>query len=192
VAVRTEEVGQDDFFTESRWPPAAALLAFMALNIGFRIWLPSERLAGVPWLLPVIEALLLAVLLFGHPAALARQRRWLRPTAIVLVGVLVLAALWATVTLIDDLIRGSTVTDSPGQLLAAGALVWLGNNLSFALFYWLIDSGGPLARAAGAPPVDFAFTQQLSRRSRRPAGGRSSWTTCTSGSRTPPRSAPPT
>ena len=36
------------------------------------------------------------------------------------------------------------------------------NNLSFALLYWLIDSGGPLARAAGAPPVDFAFTQQLS------------------------------
>ena len=162
MAILAERRGRTELYTESRWPPVAALLAFMALNIGFRIWLPSERLAGFPWLLPVIEALLLGVLIFGDPAALARQRRWLRPTALVLVGVLVAAALWATVTLIDDLIRGSAVTDSPGQLLAAGALVWLGNNLSFALFYWLIDSGGPLARAAGAPPVDFAFTQQLS------------------------------
>jgi hypothetical protein len=162
VAAQVEEAAPEDFFTESRWPPVAALLAFMALNIGFRVWLPGTRLAGIPWLLPAIEALLLAVLIFGDPATLARQRRWLRPAALALVGVLVLGALWATVTLIDDLIRGSAVTDSPGQLLAAGALVWLGNNLSFALFYWLIDSGGPLARAAGAPPADFAFTQHLS------------------------------
>jgi hypothetical protein len=47
-------------------------------------------------------------------------------------------------------------------LLASGALVWLGNNLAFALLYWLMDSGGPTARSRGAPPVDFAFTQHMS------------------------------
>ncbi len=48
------------------------------------------------------------------------------------------------------------------QLLASGGLVWLGNNLSFALLYWLIDSGGPVARSRKPFPLDFAFTQQLS------------------------------
>jgi hypothetical protein len=48
------------------------------------------------------------------------------------------------------------------ELLASGAVVWLGNNLSFALLYWLIDSGGPIARLRQTVPVDFAFTQQMS------------------------------
>jgi uncharacterized membrane protein len=147
---------------ESRWPPAAALLAFMALNISLRIWLPSERAISVPWLLPAIEAVLLAVLLASDPGSLAGRQRSLRRASIALVIMLVAGALWATVTLIDDLIKGSAVTSSPGRLLAAGALVWLGNNLSFALLYWLIDSGGPITRATQPFPVDFAFTQHMS------------------------------
>jgi hypothetical protein len=47
-------------------------------------------------------------------------------------------------------------------LFASGGLVWLGNNLAFAMLYWLIDSGGPLARSRQELPIDFAFTQQLS------------------------------
>jgi hypothetical protein len=43
-----------------------------------------------------------------------------------------------------------------------GGLVWLGNNLAFALLYSLMDSGGPTVRSRGSPPVDFAFTQQMS------------------------------
>ena len=57
------------------------------------------------------------------------------------VVILVLAALWATVLLIYDLIEGSGVTGSPRELLASGGVVWLGNNLSFALLYWLMDGG---------------------------------------------------
>ena len=40
-------------------------------------------------------------------------------------------------------------------------MVWLGNNLSFGLLYWLIDSGGPVARSRNPAPVDFAFTQHM-------------------------------
>jgi hypothetical protein len=54
------------------------------------------------------------------------------------------------------------VTQSASKLLASGALIWLGNNLAFALLYWLMDSGGPLARARLETPVDFAFTQHMS------------------------------
>jgi uncharacterized membrane protein len=149
-------------FNESRWPPAAAVFMFMILNIAMRIWLPREPVIAVPWLLPALEAAVLGVLVFGNPADLAKHRRWLHPTAVTLATVMVAAALWATVRLIDDLIHGSALTNDPARLLAAGALVWLGNNLSFALLYWLIDSGGPIARFHNPAPVDFAFTQQMS------------------------------
>jgi hypothetical protein len=147
---------------ESRWPPAAALLVFMGLNIGRNLWLPNEAALRVPWLVPSIEAVLLALLFLGQPGSLAKYRRWLRPLAVAFVALLVLAALWATVVLVYDLIKGIGVTQSPVELLASGALVWLGNNLSFALFYWLIDSGGPLARSRRREPIDFAFTQHMS------------------------------
>src|SRR4029453_19650011 len=136
-------------FNESRWPPVAAVFMFMILNIAVRIWLPREPVIAVPWLLPVLEAAVLGVLLFGNPADLARHRRWLHPTAVTLATLMVAAALWATVRLIDDLIHGSALTNDPARLLAAGALVWLGNNLSFSLLFLLVDRGGP--RVCGRP-----------------------------------------
>jgi hypothetical protein len=114
------------------------------------------------WLVPSIELVLLVALLAGDPRRRAARRRWARPVALGLVVVLVGAALWATVVLVYDLIRGTGVTTSPTQLLASGALVWLGNNLAFAMLYWLMDSGGPTGRARNPVPVDFAFTQQMS------------------------------
>ena len=60
-----------------------------------------------------------------------------------------------------DLIDGDGVSNSPSELLAAGGVTWIGNNLAFALLYWLMDGGGPPARSRLAAPVDLAFTQQL-------------------------------
>jgi uncharacterized membrane protein len=146
---------------EPRWPPAVALVTFIALNIALRVWVPGGSPIRVPWLFPAVEAILLVVLLVGDPGNVARHRR-LHRIAVALVVVLVAAALWATVLLVYDLIKGIGVSNSAGKLLAAGALVWLGNNLSFALLYWLIDSGGPIARMQQTTPIDFAFTQQMS------------------------------
>jgi uncharacterized membrane protein len=139
-----------------------ALLVFIGLNIALRVWLPSEGAVRLPWLLPAIEAVLLVALVAGNPSRLARRARWAHRVAVILVVVLVAAALWSTVVLVDDLIKGHGVSNSATQLLASGALVWLGNNLAFAILYWLIDSGGPIARVQDSTPVDFAFTQQMS------------------------------
>jgi uncharacterized membrane protein len=147
---------------ESRWPPALALITFMVLNIGLRVWLPNEGAVRVPWLVPSIEFTLLVALLGLDPNTIRRNARWLRPLAVSLVFVLVLGALWATALLIYDLIQGAGVTNSPSELLASGALVWVGNNLAFAMLYWFIDSGGPIARARDPKPIDFAFTQHMS------------------------------
>ena len=147
---------------ESRWPPAVALLVFMALHISVRIWLPNQSPVHVPWLLPAVEALLLVALIGADPQNVARRGRWLHRLAVTLVVLLVAVALWSTVLLIYDLVKGIGVAEAPSELLATGALVWLGNNLSFALLYWLIDSGGPFARSKNPEPVDFAFTQHMS------------------------------
>jgi uncharacterized membrane protein len=147
---------------ESRWPPAVALVVFIALNIAVRVWLPNEGAVRLPWLVPAVEALLLVLLLASDPGNLQRRRDQLRVAAVTLVVVLVIAALWATSLLVYDLIRGTGVTRSATQLLATGGLIWLGNNLAFGMLYWLMDSGGPVARSQRELPVDFAFTQHLS------------------------------
>jgi len=147
---------------ESRWPPVVALLVFVTLNVSLRLWLPNESAIRLRWLLPAVEVVLLVVLLTATPARVARRAPWMRGVAVALVLALVVAALWATGLLIYDLIKGIGVTESPTQLLATGGLVWLGNNISFALLYWLMDSGGPTARARHPEPVDFAFTQHMS------------------------------
>jgi hypothetical protein len=146
---------------ESRWPPVATVLGFMVLNIALRFWLPSEGVLRAPWLVPAIEAVLVLVLVTSDPSG-AEERHRLRRIALVLVGLLVTAALWTTGVLVADLIRGRGVANDAGELLAEGAVVWLGNNLAFALLYWLMDGGGPIARTRLAVPVDLAFTQQMS------------------------------
>src|SRR4029453_3780202 len=45
------------------------------------------------------------------------------------------------------------------------SVVWLSNNIAFALLYWELDGGGAAARAHhAADPLDLAFPQQLNPR----------------------------
>jgi hypothetical protein len=147
---------------ESRWPPAAALVVFTAFTIAARLWLPAQSALHVPWLVPSLEAALLVALVVGNPARLARRTPWAHRTAVAIVVLLVASALWVTALLVYDLIKGQGVSQSATELLASGALVWFGNNLSFGMLYWLIDGGGPITRSRNPAPVDFAFTQQMS------------------------------
>ena len=148
---------------EPRWPIAVTLGFFIAMSIVLRIVVPERSSLGPDWLVPAVEIGLLLVLLVADPARVSGHRRWLRRLAIALVSLLGCAALASTVKLIVDLVEGTKVTESASNLLASGAVIWLGNVLVFRLFYWLMDSGGPLARYHGERAYpDFAFTQQMS------------------------------
>jgi len=143
---------------ESRIPMAAAVVAAMALTV----LMPDSVRAGPNWMLPVIEAGLLAALIAGDPGRIDRRSRRLRTLSIALVSVLVVGALWATGQLVDALIHGGAETNSATELLEAGTLVWLSNLIAFALLYWELDGGGPAARAVRRPAhPDLAFPQQL-------------------------------
>jgi hypothetical protein len=159
----TESERQERLILEPRWPIALTLGFFIAVSITLRIAAPNRSSLGPDWLVPSIEIGLLIVLLAADPARVSGRRRWLRRLAITLVSLLTVAALASTAVLITDLIRGGQVTESASNLLASGALIWLGNVLVFSLLYWLLDSGGPLARSPGERRYpDFAFSQQMS------------------------------
>ena len=162
MSVEAVEDEWEETLGESRWPPAGALIVFIAFTVAVRLWLPGESAVRLPWLVPSLEVALLLALVAGHPARMARRAHTVRRIAVAIVIVLVAAALWATANLVYDLVKGTGVSQHASKLLAAGALIWVGNNLSFAMLYWLMDGGGPIARYRNPKPVDFAFTQQLS------------------------------
>ena len=148
---------------EPRWPIALAVSAFTAITVALRILEPDRESLGPTWLVPGIEIAMLVALLAADPARVAARASWLRRLSIALVFSLVVVAVSSTAVLISDLIRGATVAQSAGPLLTSGALIWLGNCLVFGLLYWLLDSGGPLARYRGEHQYpDFAFSQQMS------------------------------
>ncbi len=146
---------------ESRWPPVAALVLFIGVNVAIRVWLPREGFVRIPWLVPSLEAALLVVLLLGAAGNLAQRTPWVRRAAVALVLLFVAGALWSTSLLVYDLVKGTGVSTSATKLLATGAVVWLGNTLAFGMLFWLMDSGGPVTRLLGAKPVDFAYPQHL-------------------------------
>jgi uncharacterized membrane protein len=144
---------------EARWPIMAAIVVILTITL----LRPADLRIGPAWLLPAFEVVLLAFLLAAHPAHLGRRSTWLRALSMAVVAVVLADTLAATVRLVDELIHGGNATNSADKLLAAGALVWSGNVLAFALLYWLVDSGGAAARAHHpGPHPDLAFPQQLS------------------------------
>jgi hypothetical protein len=160
-----EPADDDVVVGEPRWPMAGAVLAAMVLTL----LLPDDLRLGPGWALPLIEGLLLVALIVGDPGRIDRRSRELRVLSITLVSVLVLGALWATVLLIDRLINGGAETNSANDLLRAGTIVWVSNNIAFALLYWELDGGGPAVRAHNpVAAADFAFPQQTSPRIARP------------------------
>jgi uncharacterized membrane protein len=153
-----EPVRREPAAGEARWPMAGAIVAAMVLTV----LLPDDIRLGPRWVLPSIEGLLLAAVITADPRSVTRRARELRVLSIGLVSVLVIGAMWSTALLIDDLIHGGPETNSAGDLLLAGSVVWLSNNIAFALLYWELDGGGAAERAHHDPAhPDLAFPQQI-------------------------------
>ena len=153
-----ESLRREPAAAEARWPMAGAIVAAIVLTV----LLPDDIRLGPEWVLPSIEALLLVAVIAADPRSITRRSRELRVLSIGLVSVLVIGALWSTVLLIDDLIHGGPETNSAGDLLEAGSIVWVSNSIAFALLYWELDGGGAAERWHRAPVhPDLAFPQHL-------------------------------
>jgi hypothetical protein len=150
---------------EKRWPMAVTLVVAMALPF----LLPPRFSLGPQWIIPVIEALLLIALVIADPGRIDRRSDLVRALSVGLVAILIAGAAGVTVRLVVDLIRGGPETNSPGQLLRVGSLVWVYVIITFSFLYWELDAGGPETRARAAPEFpDFAFPEHLNAHVARP------------------------
>ncbi len=113
---------------------------YLLIPAAFRVWEPLHF--GYPSFL----LLLLLVLIVGDPGRIDRDKRWLRITTGVMVAIITLATAAAVIRLVVGLLTGASFA-GPGQLLAVGGIVWVTNVIAFALWFWLLDAGGPAARA---------------------------------------------
>ena len=111
------------------------------------------------WLTPLASegALLL-------PLVIDRWRRRLerlghrQSTVRALFAVVSLANLLLLVAVLGSLLGGQE--HSGAQLLVKALTVWTANAITFGLWFWSIDRGGPAERLAASPPApDFLFPQ---------------------------------
>ncbi|BAK35477.1 hypothetical protein MLP_24630 [Microlunatus phosphovorus NM-1] len=124
---------------ENRLPPALAVLVAALIYA----LLPESLLFTPRFVIPALEIVLLIALLITNPRRMVRETRVSRIASIALDAVVIaanLVALGLLVTVLD-----SEQTSGKGLLIAA-IQVWVTNVIGFALLYWEIDRGGPVAR----------------------------------------------
>src|SRR4051795_6282043 len=142
---------------EARLPPTAAVLVAVVLYA----LLPDPLQIGPRYLIPGVEVVLLVALVSTDPRRLTRQTRVSRWLSLGLAAVVVLSNLTVLVLLVTDLVAGQAA--EPGRLLLAGLQVWATNVIGFALIYWELARGGPVARARtrrrDLPRADWRFSQ---------------------------------
>ncbi len=142
---------------EHRWPVVVAVVVAVALYV----LLPGAFLPELRYTIAALCALALVPLIWFNPVRLTRESRWSRISSITLAVLLLVANQIALVQLGYELLFGHSA-DAPAILLAA-AQVWVSNVIGYAIIYWEMDRGGPVARRREArddlPPADFRFPQ---------------------------------
>jgi hypothetical protein len=144
-------------------PGEARLAAGAAIVVAAVLYLllPNPLILGPRLLVPVLELALFVPLLIANPHRFTRETAGLRSVAIALVVLIAVANMTALGLLVHTLVAGNA---EPGRLLLLGAAqVWVTNMIAFALAFWELDRGGPVARALepheNLPPADFRFPQ---------------------------------
>ena len=143
---------------EQRWPFALTIVVMIALQS----LLPDRLTVGNRWVLPAIEVVIIAVLMAANPGRMERSSKPLRMLGLALIAVASLGNAWSVGWLVHDITTG-TQTGGAAELLTTGGDVWLINVLTFAVWFWELDRGGPVERAYGTNPYpDFLFPQMSS------------------------------
>jgi uncharacterized membrane protein len=124
---------------ENRVPPALAVLVVLVVYA----LLPTSLLFTPRLVIPVVEVLLLLALVVTNPRRITRETRWSRWVSIALAALVILTNLVSLGLLISTL----SSTKESGQHLLLGAMqIWVTHVIGFALLYWELDRGGPVAR----------------------------------------------
>lgn len=150
----TERQALGEFAREDAlWPGQLTLAAIIVLSLT----LPERLTVGPTWMMPIIEAVGLVAVVAATPRQNQRYSRRRRDFSRALVGLVsatYVASLWL---LVHYLVKGGKAGGHP--LISAGVVLWVDNVLLFAIWYWLLDRGGPLPPEESDMRPDFMFTQ---------------------------------
>ncbi len=142
--------------------PAAFLALFVPVALAAVSWARGWELLGLPWWIWLVlgmPALLLTIdlSLTFRGTGLVRSREG----AVALLGLLVLGNFLALAILIGGLVTATTKDLGGGELLLTGFAIWATDAIAFALLFWELDAGGPVARmqARSRDTPDFQFAQ---------------------------------
>jgi uncharacterized membrane protein len=144
---------------EPRWP------ASLAVAVGGAIYLalPDAFTLGPTVLMPIVVAAVLLPLTLISRYRDEGEAQGLRWTAIGLIALLAAVNVVSLGLLIDGLLGGRLFhgTSPTGLPLLRGALIiWVENVITFGLWFWELDRGGPHRRAGSTiGPPDFQFPQ---------------------------------
>lgn len=153
---KEEVAGRRSARGEQRLPPAAAVVV---AGLTYAL-LPTDLLLAPRFVIPALEIALLIALIATNPRRMTRQTRWSRKASIAQAIVVIMTNMVALGMLVD----ATTKTSTPGgALLMAAMQVWFTNVIGFALLYWELDRGGPVARwsvpRTRMQPADWRFSQ---------------------------------
>ena len=161
-AVEDRTVHEEE--VESRWEagPAVALvvllqvaLAIISESQGWQLWV----LPAWWWLTPAVpELMLLIALAWSRPRHQLEQMGHRRTAALALLGLVSASNGIALLALMGSVLTGHE--QDGAELLLKGITVWSTNVITFGLWFWALDRGGPIRRREpDPPPPDFQFPQ---------------------------------
>jgi len=141
---------------EAFWPAQVTVLFAIILQLS----LPDRVNVKPTWLIPALEALLLAgmILLTRKKEQITHPRR--RRVALGLIAFVSAANIYSLSALSSLLLHNRLKIHNGDELIVAGVVIWLTNFLIFGLWYWELDRGGPGKRATGKDQApDLLFPQ---------------------------------
>jgi uncharacterized membrane protein len=172
VEARVAPAWQRETEGEHRWQVSLCVVVALTMQLTLAkevirrpLFLPS--LAGI--LLPSLAGILLVALVAVNPRRINRRSSALRIASIVLIASISLANASSAGRLVTDIVQNTKtgpaahLLNEPTRLLLTGGAIWLTNVVAFALWYWELDRGGPVARANAIRKYpDFLFAQMQS------------------------------
>lgn len=145
-----------DHFRLDRTSLWGVMLGMLAVGV-LHLFLPTTLVIGPAWLLLAIEAVFLLPIVFTLLTERGLPYKTLYPLLLTLLGVLTLGLASGIALLIITAVGNKYAT----ILLRSAILLWSSTILVFGLWYWHIDSGGPVKRhQSGSRTADFLFPQQ--------------------------------
>ncbi len=140
----------------ARWPPAAALAGLLVVGAIFpeKYGLLPTWASGPMWSLVVV---LVGLSTFAHANSLLRRIEGVVTAALL---VFVTAAMTVAIVRMVWLVLATGSMVHGLLLLSTGVSMWLTNMVIFALWYWLLDRGGPERRLRNDPgPAELLFPE---------------------------------